>query len=184
MARLPYLESSDLAAADREILAKRPIALYKALAHSPNAARALQEMADFVRYGSRLDARLRELAILQVGWLARAPYEWAHHVKLAIDFGASEADIQGLIDDSAGRPSGLDPLTRQVLQAAREITVAGAMSDASFAALRTELGNECVVDLTVAVAFYNAVVRILGTLQIDVEDDVVHYLRRFPLPPA
>ena len=44
------------------------------------------------------------------------------------------------------------------------------------------LGNELIVDLTVTIAFYNAVVRVLATLQIDVEDDYIPYLRQFPLP--
>jgi len=44
------------------------------------------------------------------------------------------------------------------------------------------LGNELVIDLTVTIAFYNAVVRVLGTLQIDVEDDYMPYLQQFPLP--
>ena len=34
-----------------------------------------------------------------VGWLARSPYEWSHHVKIGLDFGVTEPDIQGLIDD-------------------------------------------------------------------------------------
>lgn len=183
MARVPYLEPSDLAEADRDLL-KRPITLFKALVNSPKAARAFHGLGDYIRYGSKLDMRLREMAILQVGWLARAPYEWSHHVKLGLDFGVSEADIQALIDDTAGKPTSLDTLTRQVLQAAREMTTDGAMSDSSFAALRQALGNEQVVDLTITIAFYNAVVRVLATLQIDVEDDFKPYLHRFPLPAA
>ncbi len=56
------------------------------------------------------------------------------------------------------------------------------MTDATFAALQAALGNEQVVDLTVTIAFYNAVVRVLATLQIDVEEDYMPYLRQFPLP--
>jgi alkylhydroperoxidase family enzyme len=181
MARVPYLEPSDLAEADRDLL-KRPITLFKALVNSPKAARAFHGLGDYIRYGSKLDMRLRELAILQVGWLARAPYEWSHHVKLGLDFGVSEADIHALIDDTAGKPTNLDALTRLVLQAAREMTTGGEMEAATFAALQQELGNEQVVDLTVTIAFYNAVVRVLATLQIDVEDDFMPYLRQFPLP--
>src|SRR5208282_1178198 len=132
MARVPYLEPTDLAPADQDLL-KRPITMFKALVHSPNAARAFNGLSDYIRYGSKLDMRLRELAILQVGWLARSPYEWSHHVKLGLDFGVTEADIQALIDDNAGKPTTLDALTRQVLQAAREITTDGEMSDTSFA---------------------------------------------------
>jgi len=181
MARVPYLEPADLSPADQDLLT-RPITLHKALANSPDAARAFHGLGHYIRYGSKLDPRLRELAILQVGWLARAPYEWSHHVKLGLDFGVTEADIQALIDDTEGKPTALDTLTRQVLQAAREITTDGEMADASFTALRAALGTDLVIDLTIAIAFYNAVVRVLATLQIDVEDDYLPYLRRFPLP--
>jgi alkylhydroperoxidase family enzyme len=181
MARVPYLEPSDLSPADQDLL-KRPITLHKALVNSPNAARAFHGLGNYIRYGSKLDTRLRELAILQVGWLARSPYEWSHHVKLSLDFGVTEADIQALIDDSAGKPTELDTLTRQVLRAAREITTDGDIPDASFAALQAALGNEQIVDLTVTIAFYNAVVRVLATLRIDVEPDYLPYLHRFPLP--
>ena len=44
--------------------------------------------------------------------------------------------------------------------------------------------NEKVVDLTLTIGFYNAVVRVLGTLQIDVEPDYMPYLQKYPFPPA
>jgi len=181
MARIPYLEPSDLAPEDQDLL-KRPIALFKALVNSPKAARAFSGLGGYIRFGSKLDPRLRELAILQVGWLARSPYEWSHHVKLGHDFGVSDADVQALIDDTAGKPTGLDPLARLVLKGAREMTADGAMTEATFAALRAELGNELVVDLTLTIGFYNAVVRVLATLQIDVEPDYMQYLQKFQLP--
>jgi len=181
MARIPYLEVADLAAEDQDLL-KRPIALHKALVNSPKAARAFSGLGQFIRYGSKLDPRLRELAILQVGWLARSPYEWSHHVKLGHDFGVSDDDIRALIDETAGRPAQLDDLTRTVLRGAREMTQQGAMADDTFAALQAALGNEQVVDLTLTIGFYNAVVRVLATLQIDVEDAYMPYLRQFPLP--
>ena len=121
-------------------------------------------------------------AILQVGWLARSPYEWSHHVKIGHDFGVGDADIQALIDDTAGRPVTLDALSLLVLKGAREITNDGAMSAATFAALQSGLGNEQVVDLTLTIAFYCAVVRVLATLEIDVEPEYRPYLQRWPLP--
>ena len=57
------------------------------------------------------------------------------------------------------------------------------VSDATFAALRGELDNERVVDLVIAIGFYNAVVRVLATLEIDVEPNYQQYLDRHPLPP-
>jgi len=181
MARVPYLEKSDLLPENQDLLARR-ISLTRALVNSPNAARAFSGVGQFIRFGSKLDPRLRELAILQVGWLARSPYEWSHHVKISHDFGCTDDDVRALIDDTAGRPTSLDTLTKTVLLAVREMTRDGAMSEATFATLRAALGNEYVIDLTLTIAFYNAVVRVLATLQIDVEDDYMPYLRQFPLP--
>jgi alkylhydroperoxidase family enzyme len=181
MARVPYLEATDLSAENQDLL-KRRINLFQALVNSPNAARAFSGLGQFIRYGSKLDPRLRELAILQVGWLARSPYEWSPHVKLGHDFGVTDDDIRALIDDTAGKPTQLDDMAKTVLRAAREMTTDGAMTDATFAALQKALGNELVVDLTITIAFYNAVVRVLATLQIDVEEDYMPYLRQFPLP--
>jgi alkylhydroperoxidase family enzyme len=181
MARVPYLEPSDLAAEDQDLL-KRPIWLFKALVNSPKAARAFSGLGGYIRYGSKLDPRLRELAILQVGWLARSPYEWSHHVKLGHDFGVSDADVQALIDDTAGKPTRLDAMAKLVLRAAREMTGDGAMAGPTFTTLQAQLGNEQVVDLTLTIGFYNAVVRVLATLQIDVEPDYQPYLDQFPLP--
>ena len=183
MARVAYLDQSDLAEKDREILA-RDINLFRALAHSPDAARAFSKLGGFIRHKSKLDPRLRELAILQVGWLARSPYEWSHHVKLGYEFGVSEADIRAMIDDTLGKPTGLDETASLVLRGAREMTRDGAMAEDTFAALQRLLGNERVVDLAVTIGFYNAVVRVLATLQIDVEPDYAAYLEQFPLPAA
>ena len=64
------------------------------MVHSPNAARAFQGLGGFIRHKSRLDPRLREIAILAVGWITQAPYEWSHHVKIGQEFGVSEDDIR------------------------------------------------------------------------------------------
>ena len=182
MARVPYLEKTDLAEADQDLLS-RPISLFKALVNSPKAARAFSGLGGYIRHGSKLDARLRELAILQVGWLAHSPYEWSHHVKIGHDFGVSDADIQALIDDTAGKPTKLDALSLMVLRGAREVTSDGAMSGPTFASLQATLGNEQVFDLTITISFYCAFVRVLATLQIYVEPDYQPYLDRWPLRP-
>jgi alkylhydroperoxidase family enzyme len=181
MARLPYLEQTDLPAEHQDLL-KRDITLYKQLAHSPGMLRAFQGLGYHIRFQSPMDPRLRELAILQVGWMARSAYEWSHHVKIAYDFGVSDADIASLIAESEGKPSTLEPLARAVLKAAREVTADGKMGQDSFAALSAAMSREQLVDLTVTMAFYNAVVRILASLEIDVEPEYRQYLEKYPLP--
>ena len=183
MARLPYLDKADLAPEHQDLLT-RNIALYRQLVHSPHALRAFSGLGGYIRHHSTLDPRLREMAILQVGWQVRAPYEWSHHIKIGHDFGVSDQDIRDLIDDTAGRPTGLDAHTRCVLLAAREITAGPGASDATFAALRGFLSNEHLIDLVITISFYSAVVRILATMQIDVEPEYLPYLEQFPLPAS
>ena len=181
MARLPYLGEDDLAPGDRELLA-RPIYLNRLLAHSPGAARRFSELGRWICYDCRLDPRLRELAILQVGYLARSPYEYSHHVKIGRDFGVSDDDIRALEAETRGEESSLPGLDRAVLRAAREITERGALDDATFAILQESLDEERLVDLILIAAFYNAVVRLLGALDIDVEPEYAPFLEEFPLP--
>ncbi len=181
MARLPYLDVEDLKPEDRDVL-KRDINLYRLLAHSPEAARRFSGLGSYIRHDSNLDPRLRELAILQVGYLARAAYEFSHHIKIARDFGVSNKDIRAMIDETEGRRSALDPLAKTVLQAAREMTTNLAAGADTMAALQQDLDHECLTDLIITIGFYNCVVRYLETMQVDVEADYLPYLEEFPLP--
>lgn len=181
MARLPYLDKADLAPEDADLLA-RDINLHKILVHNPGAARAFSGLGQYIRHRSALDPRLREMAILQVGWLAGSAYEWSHHVKIGYDFGVTDADIEALVADTRGEPAALDPTTRLVLRAAREIHDGPGVSEATFAALRGALNPAEIVDLVTTASFYCAVVRLLASLEVDVEEDYTPFLRRHPLP--
>ena len=181
MARLPYLDPSDLAHEHKNLLA-RNINLFRAMAHSPSGAQAFNGLGQFIRFKSRLDPRLREMAILQVGYITRSVYEYTHHIKIGRDFGVSGDDIRAIAAETAGRPSALEPLAKAVLRAAREMTQGLAASDETFAALKQGLDYERITDLVLIIAFYNAVVRFLATLQIDNEPEYQRLLAEFPLP--
>jgi alkylhydroperoxidase family enzyme len=181
MARLPYLDKSDLIAEHQDLLA-RNLNLYRVLAHSPRAARSLNTLARFIRDGSRLNPRLRELAILQIGYMTRSAWEFSHHIRIGREVGVTDDEIRAIADETAGRPTVLDPLAKTVLRAAREMTAGLVISDETFAELRRELDNERLTDLVVTISFYNGLVRLLETMQVDVEEDYLVYLDEFPLP--
>ena len=181
MARVPYLNPEDLSEADRDLLSRR-INLARALANSPDALRNFSRLGAWIRHGSRLDGRLRELAILQVGYLTRSPYEFSHHLKIGRDFGVSDDDVRAIAAETTGQPSGLPPLDRAVLRAAREMTEQLAISEGTYQNLEAELAREQLVDLVMTIAFYNAVVRVLASLEIDVEPEYQALLEEFPLP--
>jgi len=182
MARVPYLDPSDLPSEHKDLLA-RNINLFRAMVHSPNGARAFHGLGEFIRHKSRLDPRLRELAILQVGYLTKSVYEYTHHIKIGRDFGVSDDDLRAIAAETAGRPSGLEPLAKTILRAAREMTRGFAVSDETFAVLQQGLDHERLTDLVLTVAFYNAVVRFLATMQIDNEPEYQKFLAEFPFAP-
>lgn len=181
MARLPYLEPADVAPEYRDML-KRNTNLHKLLVNSPDMARAFNGVGSYIRFKSKLDPRLRELAILQVGWLEKSEYEFTHHVKIGKEFGVTDADIEGLFAETAGKPSKLEPLVRAVLKGAREMVRNLAMSDATFAEIRQQLSEEHMVDLVLTIAFYCAVVRVLATMKIDNEPQYKEVLKQYPIP--
>jgi alkylhydroperoxidase family enzyme len=181
MARVPYLNPSDLSPENRDLLA-RNINLFRALTHSPDAARSFLGLAQYIRHRSKLDPRLREMAILQVGYSARSPYEYSHHIKIGYDFGVTDADIRGITAETKGEPTRFTPLEKAVLKAARELTAQPKLSDETYRQLQQGLDNEKIIDLLMVISIYCGVVRLLGALQIDVEEDYAPYLKQFPLP--
>jgi len=202
MTRVPYLSDVDLPEADRPLLypstmprlllqpsasqpvPERPANLYRALANSPEGLRHFSVLGRWIQRGCELPARLRELAILQVGYLTKTPYQWSHHVKIGRDVGLTDEDIRSVCAATAGEDHDLDELETLVLQASREITVNLRMSEQTWSQLHPLLGVPRLLDLTLIISHCNAVARILGTLGIDVEPEFQPCLQEFPLPPG
>jgi alkylhydroperoxidase family enzyme len=181
MARLPYIDVEQLPPEHKELL-KRPINLTRLLVNSPGMARAFPGLGGYIRNKSTLDPRLRELAILQVGWMEKSEYEFTHHVKIGKEFGVTDEDIQNLFLETEGKPSKLEPLAKAVLRGAREMVRDLAMTDATFAEIKKDLSNEHMTDLVLTIAFYCAVVRVLATMKMDNEPQYKEVLKQYPIP--
>jgi len=183
MGRLRYLEQADLAPEDQDI-PRLKSNITRAVAHSPRLARLVAARGMYLRHESGLDARLRELAILQVGYSTGSAYEWAHHVDVALSFGVSEEDIRAISLETEGARSHLEPLASAVLAAARALTNELVLPQHLFDVLAKELRDEYLVDLFVAIGEYNGLVRVMAAIEIDLEAEYAGYLDRFPLPAA
>ena len=189
MGRLRYLDYADLAPEDRDI-PRLKSNITRAVAHSPKLARHVAARGMYFRHESGLDARLRELAILQVGYSTRSAYEWAHHVDVALSFGVSEDDIRAIGQETPigqetqGRRTHLDAVSSAVLAAARSLTDDLVLPQGIFDTLSHALSTEHLVDLLVAIGEYNGLVRVMAAIEIDLEPEYAEYLERFPLPPV
>jgi len=181
MARLPYLEADQVAPEYRDML-KRNTNLHKLLVNSPDMAKAFNGVGNFIRFKSKLNPRLRELAILQVGWLEKSEYEFTHHVKIGKEFGVTDDDIAALMIETEGIQSKLEPLARAILKGAREMTRELEMSMMTFAEIKKHLSNEEMTDLVLTIAYYCAVVRVLATMKIDNEPFYKEVLQQYPIP--
>ena len=175
MARLPYRSAEDLPAESRYLL-DRPINLFRALAGNPTVLRWMHDIGTWIRHDCSFDARLRELAILQVGYLSRSAYEFTHHVAIGLSFGVTMADVHALRAAAHGRPTDLDEEMATVLEAARQLTVGTSVDDATWERLLALFGESASLDLIFVITHYVQVVRVLGALQIDVEPEYEQYL--------
>jgi alkylhydroperoxidase family enzyme len=182
VSRLPYLNREDISPEYQDIIA-RGLNLHRVLLHSPGAARASGQAGAYIRHHSSLDPRLRELAILQIAYLAGAEYEYSHHLKIARDFGLSDQDLGAVARAASGDLSDLNPLTRTVLQAAREMQTEPAIRLETFRELEAGLTREALVDLVFTLAFYVGFVKLTGSFELDVEPEYMPYLSSFPLRP-
>jgi alkylhydroperoxidase family enzyme len=180
VARVPYRSAEELAEEHRDLLS-RPINLFRGLANSPEAFSRFHALGEWIRWDCELDPRLRELVILQVGYLTGSAYEFSHHIEIGRKFGVTDEDVQGLIDMAAGRQTHFAVEELELLEAAARLTEDMTVPAELWDRLAARMSPARLVDFVVVAAFYCMVVRVLGTLEIDVEPEYERYLDRFPL---
>ena len=113
------------------------------------------------------DTGLRELVILLVAVLNRAPYEFVQHAPVALAEGVPQSKV-----DAVGTWQTSSLFTQQVrdvLAYAQAMTLTVQVPDAVFAAARAHFSDREMVELTATVAAYNMVSRFLEALQIEPE---------------
>src|SRR3712207_3078123 len=102
MARLPYVDREQLPE-DRRYLfdnlaqeSGRVGNLFRTLGHSPRLLHQFMRLGSDLRSKTKLDPKLREIAILTVGRLTGASYEYVHHVAIAKRVGVSQEQIDSI----------------------------------------------------------------------------------------
>jgi alkylhydroperoxidase family enzyme len=174
-ARLPYLNREELPEQDRELFDRissergsAPVGnIFRTLANAPNLFRRFNALGGELRNGTKLDPKLRELALMTVGRLTGAEYEFVHHWNISLQVGIRREQLEHLADFEGS--SIFNEQERAVMRYAAEATREVKVSDATFEALRGFLDNRRIMELVMNVAFYNAVVRILVPCGVELE---------------
>ena len=145
----------------------RLLNLDRQLLHSAPLARGWNGLMGAIRGETQLDGALRELVILRVAVLNRAPYEFAQHAPVALAEGLSQAQVDAV---RAWQDSTLfDARSRDVLAYTDAMTLQVQVPQPLLDALQSHLDNRGIVELTATVAAYNMVSRFLEALQIEIE---------------
>ena len=142
--------------------------IFATLARHPKLLKRWLVFGNHILAKSTLPAREREIAILRMGWLCRAEYEWGHHVAIGKQAGLSDADIQRI---AAGPDApGLDPFEAVLLRGVDELHTGSFISDAVWQALAQRYNTEQLLDLIFTAGQYKLVSMALNSLGVQLEE--------------
>lgn len=172
MARLPY---ADLNAPDVKPLVDRIVAergsvlhLYQMLLNSPPVAQGWLAHLSGIRLHSSLAGDIREMVIMRVAVLNRAPYEAEQHAPIVLKEGMTPAQLDALNDWQ--QATVFSEKQRAVLAYTDAMTRDVQVPEAVFQAVKGHFSTREMVELTATVASYNMVSRFLEALDIHSDD--------------
>jgi alkylhydroperoxidase family enzyme len=148
------------------------LAIFQVLLNHPTLARAINDLLATLLWHGRLAPRLRELAIMRIGWLTACDYEWTQHWRVALRLGVPSDDLLGVKDWRTQAAFGA--AERAVLAATDEVVRDGAVSAQTWAACVRELGADSatLIELVTAIGAWRMIASILHSLEVPLEDDV------------
>ncbi len=140
--------------------------LYQVLLNSPPIAQGWEQMLSAVRNRNSLPADIRELVILRVAVLNRAPYEFEAHVPHALAAGLSPQAIDALRQAQPGEAATLNAAQGVAVRLCDAMTRDIEVPEALYQEVRAHFDRQAQLDLVATVAAYNMVSRLLVALQI------------------
>ena len=154
-----------------------PLSVFRVLLKNPGVARALSgTLSALLMSGNVLDARLRELVIMRIGWKTGSLYEWTQHWRVARQLGIPEADLVAVRDWR--NATTLSAADRAVLRATDETLANGKISDSTWEECARHIASDAErIELVVAIGHWNLFSQLLKSLEIPLEEGVA------PWPP-
>lgn len=144
---------------------------YNVLLRSPALGQLAQQFGVHTRFESSLPLMLNELAILMIARFWSSQFVWWAHRKMALDAGLDESLIQAIALGQTPAPLS-EPLV-SVHAFCHELIQTRQVSDATYAALLTQVGEQGVVDLMAAMSYYTLVSMCLNVDQYPLPDGVL-----------
>jgi alkylhydroperoxidase family enzyme len=180
MPRIPYPDPATLPEAMRPRLQGNPANVTRMLARASEPVwNGIGALGGAFINGSPLPAKLREIAILRVGYLSNARYEVFQHEALARHVGLSDAQISAIKEGGAAAAA-LGEAGAAVLHYVDDLVQNVRASDATMAAVRRHLDDIQFVDLTLVSGMYMMISRFLETTGIELDGDPIDWKEMTP----
>ncbi len=170
--RLPGEEAKKVAGEIGMSETMADLAVFQVVLNDPPVAAALNDLLMTLLSKGALDARLRELIIMRIGWATGSEYEWTQHWRVAGMLGVDPDDVLAVRDwRSSDR---LGDAERAVLAATDETIETGRISSETWAACAEALGNDDakLVELVIAIGNWRLFSSLLLSLEVPLEDGV------------
>ncbi len=153
-----------------DVLSSRRASLggpFNALMRSPEMGNLAQKLGEYIRFRSSVTPRLNEFAILLAAKWWSAQYEWYAHKPLAL---AAGLDASIIDDVQVGRrPTRMRPDEIVIYDFSTELRDRRRVTDATFKAAVSVLGEKGVMDLVAVAGYYDLISMVLN-------------VDRYPLP--
>jgi 4-carboxymuconolactone decarboxylase len=134
---------------------------FKVYMRSPELAGKLEEVSDYVRWGTGLEPRLTELAIMITARQWSSQWIWRGHYRAAVRGGL---DPSVGADIAAGRrPEKMKADEAILYNYATEMYRDKAVSDSTYAAAVKQFGEKGLIDLVATMGYYDTVAMTLIT---------------------
>mgnify|MGYP000485278532 CR=1 FL=1 len=142
---------------------------FPALLRTPFAADSLQELGAWLRFEGKLSAKIREIVILIAAQKCQCRIEWDAHTVIARDEGVSDALIASIKAESV--PKGVAKEEEIVLNFCRTLLGNKFVPDTTYAEAKSELGEECLVELVIILGYYILLSMVLNVFEDPTEDE-------------
>jgi len=172
--RIPLLSEQDAKQAAKEAGVAEAVAslnIFRILLRHPKLAKQVNDLLMTLLFRGQLDARLRELVIMRIGWSTGSVYEWTQHWRIALGLGVTEEDLLAVRDWRAH--THWSPGDRAILAATDDTLEHGAVSAATWAECEAALPDvEERLELLGAIGAWRMVSQILRSLEVPLEEGV------------
>lgn len=174
MARVPQAKRENMTPADQEVwdeieTTRGGVARnYAALLNNPQAAGKLATLGGYARYETPLDPRVKAVAILTAAREAHGHYVWTVNQRAAREAGLTDSDINAILEYRA--PVGLQQKDAEVVQFVLELLRQHRVSDKTFEAIRSQVGDAGIIDVLVVVSYYHSLAHCLQALEVELPE--------------